>query len=74
MKTQLNTSKKRRALNLDRVKAVRECNQHALLVLERILIFDEEGIPRVGGAPCIRLTKKHKGGQMRKPASRENTT
>ena len=74
MRIQLNTSKKRRALNLDRVKAVRECNQHALLVLERILIFDEEGIPRVGGAPRIRLRIKFKAAQKRQSASRENTT
>ena len=40
--------------------------------LSRICVFKEEGISGEGGAPHIRLTKKHKGGQMRKPASRDN--
>ena len=61
-----------RKLNLDRVKAVRGCNRRGLLILERILIFDEEGIPRVGGAPRIRLRRKFKSAQKRQSASRDN--
>ena len=33
-----------RARNIDRVKAMREYSRSGLLILERILIFNEEGV------------------------------
>ncbi len=53
---------------------MRECNLCGLLILAQILIFDEEGIPRVGGAPRIRLRIKLKAAQKRQSASREHAT
>ncbi len=53
---------------------MREYSQRGLSDLNCICIFEEEGIPRVGGAPRIRLTKKHKNRQIRKFASRKNLT
>ena len=53
---------------------MRKFNQLALLILERILIFDKEGIPRVGGAPRIRLRIKLKSAQKRQSVSRDSAS
>ncbi len=53
---------------------MRVYNKRGLLILVRILIFDEEGIPRVGGAPSTRLRRKLKAAQKRQSASQENLT
>ena len=43
-----------RVRNIDRVKAMREYSRSGLLILERILIFDEEGV-KVKQSLIIRL-------------------
>lgn len=53
---------------------MREYSLRDLLILEQILIFEEEGIPRVGGASRIRVRRKFKAAQKRQIASREYTT
>ena len=58
--------------------SVREHNRRGLLILERISIFDEEGVlsmmPPKARRRSTRLRKKFKAAQKRQSASRENAT
>lgn len=51
---------------------MRECNRRKLVDLRRICVFEEEDILSMMPGRSIRLTRKCKGGQMRKFASLEN--